>query len=111
MREQGQSILMLVAEGSRCPIELRDIDGERLGVTVGTIVQRADCQLLAQQDRVVAGAAEVDTSVDAVPSGDVPRKLRQLAIDSEAVAVGAGVGHERKTILARNHDIGAGGQQ
>ena len=79
----NESCRLLVANGHRCPVELGDVDGERLGVAGGTIVQGADCQLLAQQDRVVAGAAEVDTSVDAVSDGDVPREFGQFAVDSK----------------------------
>ena len=40
------SRLLLIADGGRGPIELRDVDGERLVVAAGTVLQDGESHLL-----------------------------------------------------------------
>lgn len=60
--------LCLVADGCSCPVELRDVDGERLVVGPGSVVQHADRDCLAQQKRLQGRAPEMNPGVDAVAS-------------------------------------------
>ena len=74
------STASLVADRCRRPIELRDLDVERLGVGVGAIGQNADADLLAQHYRPIGGAAEVNTGVDTMAKANVPGELGEFTV-------------------------------
>src|SRR5262245_17707473 len=47
--------------------------------------------------------------MDAVAKGDVESQLRHLTVDGQAVAVGAGVRHQCKSVRAGLHHVTTGG--
>jgi hypothetical protein len=50
----GPNDSALVSDGCSCPIKPRDVDGERLVVALGAVLQHAQRNLLTQQKRIQA---------------------------------------------------------
>src|SRR5262245_34285287 len=74
-----------VGDSRRCAIEFRNRDLERLVVAHGAVAQNRQGNLLAQQDRPVSRAAEVDAGMNSMPERNVVRELVQLAVDIQSV--------------------------
>src|SRR5437660_5049126 len=89
-----------VGDGRRGPVEFGDRDLERLVVGHGAVLQNAQRNLLAQQNRPESRAAEVDASVNSVTKRNVVRQLVQFSVDIQAVAVCTGIGIERQAVAA-----------
>ena len=74
--ENHQEQLLVLAGNARSrPVKLGDVDGERLIVGPGSVFQYAKRNLLTEQNRKMARAAEVDASVDPVAKRDVVSQL------------------------------------
>src|SRR5712691_10841876 len=95
-----------VRDSRRCPVELRQMDGERLVVGPGLVLEEAERDRLSQEQRRVGVAAPVDTGVDSMTERHVVSQLIQLAIHGELPGVRSRVRHERQAISRRYHRIG-----
>ena len=68
-------LALLVGDGGRRAVKLRDVDSERLVIRFGPILQDAERNLLTQKDRRIGRAAEVYAGVNPVSERDVVRQL------------------------------------
>src|SRR5262249_5963986 len=82
--------------------------GKLLVVAVGLVLQDAEGNLLAQQDRLDGGAAKVNAGMDPVAKRDVECQLTQFSVDGQIACVRAPVQVERMTIRVWLFDVAAG---
>lgn len=98
----------MIGDGCGCTVEFRDVHSERLIIGPGPVLQDAERNLLAQQDRPVGRAAEVYAGVNPVTKRDVVRQLVQFSVDVQIVPVRAGVGVKREAIRAWHEHVPSG---
>ncbi len=72
------------------------MDGERLVVGPGLVLEEAERDRLSQEQRRVGVAAPVNTGVDSMTERHVVSQLVQLAIHGELAGIRRRVRHERQ---------------
>src|SRR5208337_2521997 len=76
-----------VRDSRRRPVELGQLNRERLVVGQRPVLQEAQRDGLSQQQRSVSIAAPVDARVDAVTEADVVPELVEFAVDGQLARV------------------------
>ena len=89
---------LLIGNGRDRSVNLPKSDGERLWISLRSILEKADGHGFSELDRRRRIAAPMDAGENSVPEGNVVRDFVQLAVDRKLIA--ARIREKREPIAA-----------